>query len=85
MLVKGRLSLLDEKTKNKYEREAEALSKLNENLMLPDAAIENQMNSIIVTEDQPIDSSDNSIYMLFINYLLYIYYFSSFLFLLFIV
>lgn len=85
MLVKGRLSLLDEKTKNKYEREAEALSKLNENLMLPDAAIENQMNSIIVTEDQPIDSSDNSIYMLFINNLLYIYYFSSFLFLLFIV
>lgn len=85
MLVKGRLSLLDEKTKNKSEREAEALSKLNENLMLPDAAIENQMNSIIVTEDQPIDSSDNSIYMLFINYLLYIYYFSSFLFLLFIV
>lgn len=85
MLVKGRLSLLDEKTKNKYEREAEALSKLNENLMLPDAAIENQMNSIIVTEDQPIDSSDNSIYMLLINYLLYIYYFSSFLFLLFIV
>lgn len=62
MLVKGRLSLLDEKTKNKYEREAEALKKLNENLMLPDSAIENQMNSIIVTDDQPIDSTDNSIY-----------------------